>query len=291
MLHDATERNEEFRRLVEADDILVVPGCYDPLSAKILEKQGFDAVYMSGAGVSNTKLGLADLGLTTYSEMVDRVGYIADAVSVPVFSDADTGFGNPLHVRRTVKGYERAGASALHIEDQSFPKKCGHFDDKSVVPVDEMIPKIEAAVDARTDEAFTVVVRTDARAVHGIDEAIDRARAYKDAGADVIFPEAPRDTDEMREYCEKIPGPTMANMVEYGKTPLCSAAELEEIGYDLVIFPNSLLRSAMVAMTETAEHLHETGEVSDILDRIASFELRNDLTDYDELMDLEAEYS
>lgn len=291
MLHDATERNAEFRSLVEADDILVVPGCYDPLTAKILEKQGFDAVYMSGAGVSNTKLGLADLGLTTYSEMVDRVGYIADAVSVPVFSDADTGFGNPLHVHRTVKGYERAGASALHIEDQSFPKKCGHFDDKSVVPLDEMLPKIEAAVDARTDDSFTIVARTDARAVEGIDAAIERSRAFKEAGADVIFPEAPRDRDEMREYNQKIPGPTMANMVEYGKTPLCSADELEEIGYDLVIFPNSLMRTAMVAMSETAEHLHETGTVADILDTIASFELRNELTDYDELIELEERYS
>lgn len=291
MLNDAKERNKKFRRLIEADDIVVVPGSYDSLSAKILEKQGFDAVYMSGAGVSNTKLGLADLGLTTYSEMVDRVRYISEAVSIPVFADADTGFGNPLHVRRTIKGYENAGASGLHLEDQSFPKKCGHFDDKSVIPIDEMVKKIEAAADARTDDEFMIVARTDARAVEGMDAAIERSQEYLNAGADLIFPEAPQNKSDMREFNEKISGPTMANMVEYGKTPLYSADELEEVGYDLVIFPNSLLRTAMLAMSETAEHIYETGEVEDILTDIASFDLRNTLTDYDELIRLENTYS
>lgn len=284
-------QNDMFQKLVKSDDILVIPGCYDALSAKILEKQGFNAVYMSGAGVSNTKLGLADLGLTTYTEMVDRIKYISGAVSVPLFADADTGFGNPLHVRRTIKGYEQAGASALHIEDQSFPKKCGHFDNKKVVPIEDMVKKIEAAVDARSDNSFMVVARTDARAVEGIDQAIERSQAYKRAGADMIFPEAPQDTDEMREYCEKISGPTMANMVEYGETPLCSVDELEEIGYDVVIFPNSLLRRAMVAMTEMAKHLYDTGTVEDKLEDIASFEMRNELTDYDILVDYEKKYS
>ena len=285
------DRHNRLRELLDAPEIAVLPGCYDALSAKIVEKAGFDAVYLSGAGVSNTKLGLADLGLTTLTEMVERVGEVAGAVSVPVVSDADTGYGNPLHVRRTVELYERAGASALHLEDQSFPKKCGHFDDKRLVPADELIRKVEAAVDARHDAGFTIIARTDARAVEGIDAAIERSNAYADAGADLIFPEAPQSKEEMARFCDEIDAPVMANMVEDGKTPLLSADELGEIGYDLVIFPNSLLRGAMTTMVELAGHLRETGSTLDVEDRIANFELRNDLTDYERLRELEARYS
>ncbi|MDX1745738.1 MAG: oxaloacetate decarboxylase [Halobacteriales archaeon] len=285
------DRHNRLRELLDAPEIAVLPGCYDALSAKIVEKAGFDAVYLSGAGVSNTKLGLADLGLTTLTEMVERVGEVAGAVSVPVVSDADTGYGNPLHVRRTVELYERAGASALHLEDQSFPKKCGHFDDKRLVPADELIRKVEAAVDARHDSGFTIIARTDARAVEGIDAAIERSNAYADAGADLIFPEAPQSKEEMARFCDEIDAPVMANMVEDGKTPLLSADELGEIGYDLVIFPNSLLRGAMTTMVELAGHLRETGSTLDVEDRIANFELRNDLTDYERLRELEARYS
>lgn len=284
------DRNARFRELVEGDEIAVLPGCYDALSAKIVEKAGFDAIYLSGAGVSNTKLGLADLGLTTLTEMVDRLSEVTEAVSVPVVSDADTGYGNPLHVRRTVTLYERAGASALHLEDQSFPKKCGHFDDKRLIPADEMSRKIEAAVDAREDDAFTIIARTDARAVEGIEAAVDRSNVYLDAGADLIFPEAPQSRAEMEQFCAEIDGPVMANMVEDGKTPLLPAAELSSIGYDLVIFPNSLLRGAMTTMVDIAAHLYETGTTADIEDRIADFDLRNALTDYDRLRELEARY-
>lgn len=284
------ETNDRFRELLEQDSIAVLPGCYDALSAHIVEHVGFDAVYVSGAGVSNTKLGLADVGLITLSEMRDRLTYIRERVSVPIFSDADTGFGNPVHVRRTIQAYEQAGVSALHIEDQEFPKQCGHFEDKAVISLDDMRQKIIAARDARNDSAFTIVARTDARAVEGMDEAIDRANAYADAGADVIFPEAPQSKAEMQRFCDEIHAPVMANMVEYGKTPLLPASELEDIGYDLVIFPNSLLRSAMVAMLDTAEHIESEEGTSDMLNEIADFKLRNELTDYEHIMDLSSKY-
>lgn len=286
-----TGRNQRLRELIEDDDIAILPGAYDALSAKIVEKTGFDAVYLSGAGVSNTRLGIADTGFVTQTEMRRQIEYVTDAVDVPVFSDADEGYGNALHVRRTVQAYEREGASALHIEDQEFPKKCGHFEDKSLIPTEEMLRKVEAAVDAREDPNFTITARTDARAVEGIDAAIERANAYADAGADLIFPEAPQNESEMRTFCEEIDAPVMANMVEYGKTPMLTTEELEEIGFDLVIFPNSLLRAAMVTMVETAEHIDEAGTTGDILDQIASFDLRNELTDYDRVKDLEEKYS
>lgn len=277
-----------FRDLIEQDTIAVVPGCYDALTAKIIAKQGFDAVYVSGAGVSNTKLGIADVGLTHQGEMVDQVAHIAEAVDVPVFADADTGYGNALHVRRTVHLYEQAGAAALHIEDQAFPKRCGHFDGKELVPADEMAAKIRAAVDARDD--LIVVARTDARAVDGVDEAIERSNAYVEAGADMVFPEAPRDRSEMERFCTEIDAPVMANMVEDGKTPMLPADELESIGFDLVIFPNSMLRAAMVTMQQVAEHIKEEGTTAD-LEGIADFDLRNALTDYDDVKELEERYA
>ncbi len=285
------ERHATLRELIAADDIAVLPGSYDALSAKIVEKTGFEAVYLSGAGVSNTKLGIADTGFVTLPEMRERIQYLAEAVDVPIFADADEGYGNALHVRRTVQAYERAGASALHIEDQQFPKKCGHFEDKQLVPAAEMVRKVEAAVEARRDDGFVITARTDARAVEGIDAAIERANDYADAGADLIFPEAPQNEDEMRQFCAQIDAPVMANIVEYGKTPMLTAGELEDLGFDLVIFPNSLQRAAMVTMVDVAEHIDETGTTGDILDRIASFELRNELTDYERVKELERKYA
>jgi methylisocitrate lyase len=279
------------RALFERDGIAVLPGCYDALSAKVVERAGFDAVYLSGAGVSNTKLGIADTGLVTRTEMSRRLEYVADAVSVPVFADADEGYGNPVHVRRTVQEYERAGAAGLHIEDQAFPKRCGHFEDKELVDADEMVQKVRAAVDAREDDAFVVVARTDARAVEGVEAAVERANRYAAVGADAVFPEAPRDEAEMRRFCAEIDAPVMANMVEDGQTPLSDAATLEEIGFDLVIFPNSLLRAAMRTMVDTADHIRTAGTTADVLDDIADFELRNELTDKAHVDALERQYA
>lgn len=282
---------ETFQQLVADNDILVVPGCYDALSAKIIEKNEFDAAYVSGAGVSNTMLGLADLGLATYTEMAEQIRQISEATSIPVLADADTGYGNPLNVRRTVHGFEHAGAAGLQIEDQMFPKRCGHFNDHDIIPTEEMVKKIEAAVEARNNREFSIVARTDVRSVNDVDSAIERAHAYERVGADIIFPEALRSAEEMRQFCDALSSPVMANMVEGGKTPLLSASELETIGYDLVIFPNSLLRTAMLAMQQTAEELAETGSVENVLEDIASFDLRNELTDYDKLIEFEQRYS
>lgn len=284
------DRHDAFRTLIDRDEIALVPGCFDALSGKVLEKAGFDAAYLSGAGVSNTKLGIADTGLVTQTEMRRRIEYLTDAVSVPVFADADEGYGNPLHVRRTVQAYEREGASGLHIEDQSFPKRCGHFENKELIGATEMTRKVDAAVEAREDPRFVIIARTDARAVEGMSAAIDRANQYLAAGADLIFPEAPQDEAEMQRFCDEIDGPVMANMVEYGKTPMKSASELEAIGFDLVIFPNSVLRAAMQTMVDTAAHIKEHGRTDDILDQIASFELRNEITDKDHVDELNRRY-
>ena len=285
------DTREQLARLVQQENIAVLPGSYDALSASILEDEGFEAVYVSGAGVSNTKLGLADLGLTTGTEMRDRILDIAGAIDVPILADADTGYGNPVNVWRTVQTYEQAGAAGIQLEDQRFPKQCGHFDDAAVVETEEMVQKVRAAVDSRSHDAFTIVARTDARSARNIDAAIERANAYADAGADLVFPEAPRTTDEMERFVREIDAPVMANMVEYGKTPLLDADELDDIGFDLVIYPNSLLRAAMVAMKETATHVKETGGTADIVDDIASFELRNELTEFDRLQALEDRFA
>lgn len=279
------------RELFERDGIAILPGCYDALSAKVVEKAGFDAVYLSGAGVSNTKLGVADTGLVTQTEMRRRLAYVADAVSVPVFADADEGYGNPVHVHRTVRSYEQADAAGLHIEDQAFPKRCGHFENKELIGTEEMVQKVRAAVDARESDGFLIVARTDARAVEGVEAAIERANRYAAAGADAVFPEAPREEAEMRRFCEEIEAPVMANMVEDGQTPLCDAARLETFGFDLVIFPNSLLRAAMQTMVETAGHIRTAGTTADIIDDIADFELRNELTDKNRVDALERQYA
>lgn len=279
---------DRFRRLIEQDSIAVLPGCYDALTAKIVEKEGFPAAYMSGAGVSNTKLGLADVGLTHQGEMVDQVAHIVEAVDIPVFADADTGYGNALHVKRTVELYEQAGAAALHIEDQDFPKRCGHFDGKQLIPEDEMVQKLRAATDAR--DTLVVVARTDARAVDGVEAAIERGNRYVEAGADMVFPEAPQSRDEMERFCTEIDAPVMANMVEDGKTPLLETEELEELGFALVIFPNSMLRAAMVTMQRVARHIREEGTTAD-LDGVADFDLRNALTDYEDVTELEGRYA
>ncbi len=284
------ERNGRFQDILKKDEIAVLVGCYDALTAKIVQKAGFDAAYLSGAGVSNTKLGLADTGLLTQTEIVDRIRYVSEAVDIPFMSDADTGYGSPLHVRRTVRLYDRAGASALHIEDQKFPKKCGHFENKELIAEEKMVQKIKAGVDAK-EESFTLVARTDARAVEGVEAAIERANSYVEAGADMIFPEAPQDEGEMERFCSEIDAPVMANMVEYGKTPLMKVEELEDLGFDLVIFPNSIMRAAMKTMVEVADHIKSEGTTEDILDKIASFELRNRLTDKDRVDELESKYA
>lgn len=239
---------------------VVLPGAVNALAARVVEETGFDACYVSGAGVTNNYLGMPDLGLLSISELADHVAAMADAVGIPLVVDADTGFGNAINVRRTVRQLERAGAAAIQIEDQVSPKKCGHFAGKEVVPVDEMVGKVRAACDARHDDDLVVIARTDAAAVNGIAEACERAAAYREAGADVLFVEAPRSVEDMRRITEQVPGPHVANMVEGGLTPLLTRAELADLGYAVALYANSAMRGAVAGMQAVLEHLAKHGD-------------------------------
>jgi 2-methylisocitrate lyase-like PEP mutase family enzyme len=245
----------------------VVPGAANALAARIVEEAGFEAVYVTGAGIANTFLGAPDIGLVTLSELRQHVEAMADAVTLPLIVDADTGFGNPLNVARTVRTLERAGAAAIQLEDQVSPKKCGHFTGKRVIPRAEMVQKIHAAVDARDDESVCIIARTDARVVEGFESALERARAYREAGADVLFVEAPQSLDELFAIPRKVPGPHIANMVEGGKTPLRSAGELSE--FAIVLFANVALQAAVRGMQRVLADVRRTGSIADLGDRIA----------------------
>ncbi|MBN9747774.1 carboxyvinyl-carboxyphosphonate phosphorylmutase [Amycolatopsis sp. A1MSW2902] len=255
------------RRRLESGPQLVVPGAANALTARVIEEAGFDAVYVTGAGIANTFLGAPDIGLVTLSEVRQHVEAMADAVGLPLIVDADTGFGNPLNVARTVRTLEKAGAAAIQLEDQVSPKKCGHFAGKRVIPAGEMVQKIHAAVDARVDESVCIIARTDARVVEGFDSALERAAAYREAGADVLFVEAPQSLDELRTVPSKVPGPHIANLVEGGKTPLRSADELSE--FAIVLFANIALQAAVKGMQSVLADVRRTGSIADLGERIA----------------------
>ncbi len=237
-------------------DILVAPGVYDGLTAALAEAAGFEALYLSGAAVAYTRLGRPDIGLSTMSEMADTMGLIADRVGLPVIIDADTGFGNALNAQRTVRVYERAGAAALQVEDQSYPKRCGHLADKSLIPLAEMTGKIAAMADARASDEMLIIGRTDAIAVEGFPAAMDRAGAYLEAGADVLFIEAPQSRAQLEEIARTFVGrvPLLANMVEGGTTPITGADDLQGLGFSIVIFPGGIVR----ALAHTARNYYES---------------------------------
>ncbi|MEL6600407.1 MAG: isocitrate lyase/phosphoenolpyruvate mutase family protein [Pseudomonadota bacterium] len=239
------------RQRLIAPEILVAPGVFDGLTAALAAEAGFEALYLSGAAVAYTRLGRPDIGLTSVTEMADALGLIRDRVDLPIIVDADTGFGNALNAQRTMQLFQRAGASALQVEDQTFPKRCGHLQDKSLIPTGEMAGKIAAMADARTSEETLIIARTDAIAVEGFDAAIDRAEAYVAAGADVLFIEAPRSVDELKAVTAHFAGriPLLANMVEGGATPIREAGDLQALGYSIVIFPGGIVR----ALAKTAE--------------------------------------
>ncbi len=249
------------RELLARPDALVIPGAYDALSARLIVQAGFPAVYMTGFGTSASVLGQPDVGLLTMSEMVSRAAALASvAADVPLLADADTGYGNPINVRRTMREYERAGVAGLHIEDQVWPKKCGHMEGKQVIAMEEMVQKVRAAVDARQDPDFVIIARTDANAVTGLEDALRRGQAYREAGADVIFIEAPRSLEELRAIGQAFRGtPLLFNWAESGKTPLLPLSDIQRLGFTLVIFPVSLLFAATHAMLALLELL-KTGE-------------------------------
>lgn len=261
------------RERLSLEDILIAPGVYDGLTATLATDAGFEALYLSGAAVAYTRLGRPDIGLTTASEMADTMALIADRTELPVIMDADTGFGNALNARRTMQSYERAGAAALQVEDQSYPKKCGHLSDKSLIPMQEMAGKIAAMADARRSDTL-IVARTDAIAVEGFDAAIDRAGRYIDAGADVLFIEAPRNSDELGKIAQTFKGrvPLLANMVEGGATPISSAADLQDMGFDIVIFPGGIVRALARTAQDYYASLHQAGSNKPFADRMHDFD-------------------
>jgi 2-methylisocitrate lyase-like PEP mutase family enzyme len=241
----------QLRELLNKPNILVVPACFDALSARLIERAGFAATFMSGFGVSATRLGAPDTGLISYGEIVEQGRDICAAVSIPVMGDGDTGYGNVLNVKRTVQGYAQAGFAAVMIEDQVWPKRCGHTKGKQVVDRREAYARIRAAIDAReAGSDILIIARTDARATHSLEEAIERAQHFVELGADINFVEAPQSIDEMQTYCQAVPGIKMANMLEGGKTPFLSPAQLQEIGYGMVAYPLTLLNRAIHAMQQ-----------------------------------------
>ncbi|MBI4082386.1 MAG: oxaloacetate decarboxylase [Candidatus Lambdaproteobacteria bacterium] len=235
--------------------LILAPGCYDAFSARLIERAGFEAAYMTGFGASASRLGMPDAGLMTFSEMVGTAGDIAAALGIPLIADADTGYGNPINVHRTVRSYARAGVAAIQLEDQEAPKKCGHTPGKRVIPAGDMVQKLRAAADARAERDIVVIARTDARASEGFAAALERCRAYEQAGADVIFLEAPESEAELAAVAQAIRAPLFANMVEGGKTPILPAARLEALGYRIAIYPVSLLTASAKAMQGVLDRL------------------------------------
>ncbi|PKB83284.1 MAG: hypothetical protein BZY88_02205 [SAR202 cluster bacterium Io17-Chloro-G9] len=280
-----------FRQMLQEPGIIMAPGAYDCLTAKIIQQAGFPAVYMTGAGTSVAQLGYPDLALATMTEMVSNAAMITEAVDVPVIADADTGYGGVLNVQRTVRQYQRAGVAAIHIEDQEFPKRCGHLDDKRVIPQADMVRKIRAAVDARTTPDFTIIVRTDALAVTGWDDTMERCQAYVDAGADVLFVEALETAEQAERVSRNFDVPMLYNFVETGKSPLLSAVELEKLGFKLVIFPVSALLTVCYSILRLMRELKDKGTTAHLLEDMVSLEQCFNTVGLAELLALDAGYS
>jgi methylisocitrate lyase len=264
-----------------ASGCVAMPGAFNAATARLIERCGFSAVYVSGAGLANATAGVPDIGLLTLSEVSQLAGYIADAVSIPALADADTGFGGSENVARTVRTFERLGLAGLHLEDQEFPKRCGHLAGKTLVTMDEMAEKIRAAVSARRDQDFFIVARTDARAVEGLESAVQRAKRYLEAGADAIFPEALQSPKEFREFARRLDAPLMANMTEFGRSPLLSVRQLAEIGYRIVIFPQTAFRVSMHAAETCLRDLKRRGTQKSWLPRMQTRDALYKLLNYD----------
>ena len=279
------------RELLNSGQTVVAPGAFDPLAARLVEEAGFAAVYMTGFGTSAALLGRPDVGLLTMTEMADSAGRIAACVDIPLIADADTGYGNPLNVIRTVGAYEAAGVAGLHIEDQVAPKKCGHMEGKLVIGADEMAQKVRAAVDARTDPDFVIIARTDARAVEGLDSALDRARRYRDAGADVLFIEALVSEAEIEAAAAAFPDvPLLFNWAEGGKTPPVSLDRLTELGYRIVIFPIGTLLAATAAMRRILKEIATAGTPASLLGELPTFGEFTDFIGLPEVREIEQRY-
>lgn len=281
---------KKIRELFAQGKFVVAPGAHDMMTGKIIGKLGFDAVYMTGYGQSASHLGQPDVGLMTMSEMVMRAGNMVEAAGVPVVADADTGFGNAVNVTRTIREYEKAGVAVIQLEDQVMPKKCGHMIGREVISKDEMVGKIKAAVDTRQGDMM-IMARTDARTVYGIEEALERAMAYKEAGADILFVESPEGKDEMKKINETLNCLTLANMVEGGRTPLMKNDEIESLGFNLVIYPTASVYVVTKAMVDLWEGLKRDGTTSTMIDMMIDFPKFNELMGLPRIREIEANYS
>lgn len=283
-------RTQRLRQSLAAEGAVMAPGVVDAMYARLVAEAGFSAMYMSGAGTSATRLGYPDVGLLTMHEMIDNATRIADSSDVPLIADADNGFGGPLNVRRAIQLYERGGVAAVHLEDQVLPKRCGHLVGKQVISAQDMVAKIRAAVDARTDENFVVIARTDVLALEGRNSALDRGEMYREAGADVIFIESPG-SDDLPHIAPRFPGvPLLYNMATSGKTPFLTRKEIEALGFKLIIYPNWLLLSACEAVRQSLEVMKAQESIAAIAPQVMNFRQFFDTVRMKEVQELEARY-
>lgn len=285
------DRCHRLRSALNSGRLVAAPGVYDMISALLADRHGFDAIYMTGYGTVASHLGLPDAGLATYTDMLSRVATMAARTKTPLIADADTGYGGLLNVATTVQGYERAGAAGIQIEDQEFPKKCGHTPGRRCIPIEDMVEKVRVAVEARRDPDFVIVARTDARTEYGIDEAIRRGQAYAAAGADVVFVESPESVAEMRAICQAIDKPKLANMVEGGRTPTLSADELRSIGYALAIFPTGPFLAAAQALDQLYGHVKRTGATAGTDVPLYPFADMNKLMGFEDVWDFDRRHA
>ena len=286
-MHPATR----LRQLLKVPGCLVAPGAADALAARLIARAGFETVYMTGFGTSLTRLGMPDVGLLTASEMVDNAGRIADASGLPVVADADTGYGNPINMRRTIRDYEKAGVAGVHVEDQDLPKRCGHLAGKRLIPTHEMVAKLKAACDARVNADFLLIARCDAIAVEGLDAALERGERYREAGADMLFIEAPVGREQVERIATHFRGvPLLYNMAASGRTPDLTAEELGRLGFRLSIYPNWLLLAAIPAMEAMLQELKTKGSIAEIRSKVADFKHFTDVAGLPEIQELEECY-
>jgi len=283
--------NRLLRELLRQRKAVLLPGAANALAARVIEDIGFKAIYVTGAGVANTFLGVPDIGLLSVTELASHVSAMREAVALPLIIDADTGFGNAINVTRTIQTLERSGANAIQLEDQEFPKRCGHFFGKSVISRAEMMQKIHAAVDARVDSDLVIVARTDAIAVNGFDDAMERAAAYIEAGADMIFVEAPRSREQIAEIPKRLGVPQFINIVAGGLTPMIGLGELEKMGYSMVLYANTALQASIAGMQKVLGHLKAHGSLDGVSSQLASFEERQRIVSKPHFDDLEKKYS
>lgn len=279
-----------FKQFLKRDKLLVAPGCFDGLSARLVEEAGFEAAYFSGGAVARS-MGLPDIGLVTMSEVIERAAQVVSAVKIPVIADADTGYGNAINLVRTVREYERVGVTAIHIEDQITPKRCGHLDGKEVISLPEMIKKLEAALASRADPDFCIIARTDARGVHGLDDAISRARAFAQLGVDAVFVEAPQSESELEQIPRALLNiPLLVNVFKGGKTPMLPVERLEKMGYRIAIYPSETQRAGIYAMRQALSLLKRKGTTEAMDEALTTFKERDTIVGLDDWQELERKF-